>query len=88
MQVRKFLLQILTIIKQILEYTIGIIMIRILFYLTLGTHTISNNKNRQESMELEALSSRLQEPEKAPPDLYLSSPNGHFIKVTTESTAL
>ena len=39
-------------------------------------------------MELEALSSRLQEPEKAPPDLYLSSPNGHFIKVTTESTAL
>ena len=87
MQVRKFLLHILRIIPHYIP-SIGIIMIRILFYLTLGTHTISNNKNRQESMELEALSSRLQEPEKAPPDLYLSSPNGHFIKVTTESTAL
>ena len=85
MQVRTFLLHFLRITN---DNFIGITMIRILFYLSLGTHTISNNKNRQESMELEALNSRLQEPEKAPPDLYLSSPNGHFIKVTTESTAL
>ena len=87
MQVRKFLLHILRSTPHY-AHSIGIIMIRILFHLTLGTHTISNNKNRQESMELEALNSRLQEPEKPPPDSYLSSPNGHFIKVTTESTAL